>query len=192
MRRLYLLLLLHCAFTFAQDTAVVNWINQYAVTIEDANPGTPLTAFAKSGPDKFRDARIFGFGEASHHGREFFTLKAKFFKYLVEQQGVRVFTMEESYQAEHGINEWISGGKGDSTTVLKNFGHYLWRTREVLELLQWMRSYNQGKPRDAQIRFYGVDNQMGYDINKMLRNYVQKHTIKIDESLLAAADSCLW
>jgi len=190
MKRLCLIFLLHCAFTFAQNTAAVNWINQHAVSIEDASPDTPLIAFAQSVPDKFRDARIFGFGEASHHGREFFNLKAKFFKYLVEQQGVRVFIMEESYQAEHGINEWISGGKGDSTTVLNNFGHYLWRTREVLELLQWIRSYNHGKPRGAQIRFYGVDNQMGYDINKILRDYVQMHDVKIEESLLAAADSC--
>jgi hypothetical protein len=28
--------------------------------------------------------------------------------------------MEESYQAESGINEWISGGKGDIKTIAKN------------------------------------------------------------------------
>jgi len=43
MKRLCLIFLLHCAFTFAQNTAAVNWINQHAVTIEDASPDTPLT-----------------------------------------------------------------------------------------------------------------------------------------------------
>ncbi|KGO85484.1 hypothetical protein Q765_15765 [Flavobacterium rivuli WB 3.3-2 = DSM 21788] len=190
MKYIYVAALLCCNLTFSQNTDVVNWINKNAVVIEDANADTPLAAFAKNVPQKFKDARVFGFGEASHHGKEFFNLKAKFFKYLVEQQGVRIFIMEESYQAEQGINEWISAGKGDRTTILKNFGHYLWQTQEVLELLQWMRTYNGDKPREAQIRFYGVDNQMGYDINKHLRTYVQKYNIMIDESLLAAADSC--
>lgn len=174
----------------AQNNDVVSWINTNAIIIEDAKPDTQLTAFSQNVPQKFKDARVFGFGEASHHGKEFFDLKAKFFKYLVEHQGVRVFIMEESYQAEHGINDWITGGSGDKASVLKNFGHYLWQTNEVFELLEWMRNYNQGKARKDQLRFYGVDNQMGYDINKMLRSYIQKQYIKIDESMLAAADSC--
>jgi erythromycin esterase len=45
-----------------------------------------------------------------HNTKNFFP-KAKFFKHLVKNQGVKNFIMEESYQAESGINEWISGGK---------------------------------------------------------------------------------
>jgi erythromycin esterase len=52
--------------------------------------------------------------------------------------------MEESYQAESGINEWISGGKGDIKTIAKNFNIGFWYTKNQ-NLLEWMREYNIGK-----------------------------------------------
>ncbi|MBC8644556.1 erythromycin esterase family protein [Flavobacterium lindanitolerans] len=35
---------------------------------------------------------------------------------------------------------------GDKASLIKNFRHFLWRTTEVADLLEWMRNYNQGKP----------------------------------------------
>lgn len=190
MKHFFCFFALICAMACSAQNEIINWLNTNAITIEDAKPDTPLTAFAKNVPQKFKDARIFGFGEATHNTKEFFDLKAKFFKYLVEQQGVRVFIMEESYQAEKGINEWISGGTGDAATILNNFGMGIWYTEEVKALLQWMRDYNAGKPREDQVRFYGMDIQFGKDINVRLREYVSKNNIAIDENLLKAIDSC--
>lgn len=191
MRKLSILLSL-CFITsiYGQDEPVLQWINTNAIVIEDADQNAPFTAFAQKVPQGFKDARIFGFGEASHHGKEFFDIKAKFFKYLVENHGVNIFMMEESYQAEEGINEWITGGEGDVRSILGNFGQGIWRSKEVAGLLEWMRDYNQGKPYNEQIRFYGIDNQFGYNISTRLRKYVQKHSISVDERLLTAADSC--
>ena len=186
----YSFLLLFSANITAQNTEVISWLNTNAVIIEDANPDTHLISFSNNEPQKFSDARLFGFGEATHHGKEFFNLKAKFFKYLVEHHNVRLFIMEESYQAEQGINEWISGGKGDKSTIVKNFRHYLWYTQEVADLLEWMRNFNIGKPNEEQIRFYGIDNQMGDDINEKLRNYITKYNLVVNDDLLAAVDSC--
>ena len=191
MRKLfYAFLFLFSINLTAQNAEVISWLNANAVVIEDADPDTELISFSENKPQQFQEARIFGFGEATHHGKEFFDLKAKFFKYLVKHHGVRVFIMEESYQAEQGINEWISGGAGDKATIVNNFRHYLWYTQEVADLLEWMRNYNLGKPREEQIRFYGIDNQMGDIINERLRDYVRRHNIEIDADLLAAVDSC--
>ena len=174
----------------AQDKAVVAWLNANAIPVEDATQTTLPTAFANALPQKFTDARVFGFGEATHHTKEFFDLKAKFFKYLVEKQGVTLFLMEESYQAEEGINRWVSGGEGNINTIKQNFLHGIWRAKEVVELLQWMRDYNTGKLREKQLRFYGMDDQFGQGLNTKLRAYNTKYTIGIPENLLAAADSC--
>ena len=46
--------MLHYAFTFAQNTDVINWIDKHAVTIEYADPDTPLIDFAESIPDKLK------------------------------------------------------------------------------------------------------------------------------------------
>ena len=80
--------------TYAQNHKVVKWINENAIKIEDANPDTDITIFDNSIPKKFADAKLFGFGEATHQGKEFFDIKAKFFKYLVKNQGVNVLISE--------------------------------------------------------------------------------------------------
>ena len=177
--------------TYAQNSTAVSWINENAIKIEDANPDTNLSIFNNNIPQKFADAKIFGFGETTHQGKEFFDLKAKFFKYLVETQNVKVFIMEDSYTSEAGINEWISGGNGNAETIAKNFSIGFWYCKEVVNLLQWMRNYNLNKPKDEQIRFYGMDMQVVRNINLEIRGLVKKYTIPVSEELLLVVDNCV-
>ena len=174
----------------AQNNETINWITNNSIEIEDANPDSELTIFENNTPNKFANAKIYGFGEASHNTKEFFDIKAKFFKHLVKTQGVKTFIMEESYQAESGINEWISGGEGDVKTIAKNFNIGFWYTKEIVNLLQWMRNYNSDKAKEEQIRFYGMDIQVGKNISQEIREFINTHNISIDENLLIIADSC--
>ena len=139
---------------YSQNKETIGWIANNSIEIEDANPDSKLKIFENNTPNKFANAKIYGFGEASHDTKEFFNLKAKFFKHLVKTQGLKTFIMEESYQAESGINEWISGGKGDVQTIAKNFNNGFWYTKEIVNLLQWMRNYNQNESEANQIQFY--------------------------------------
>lgn len=177
--------------TYAQNQKAVSWINENAIKIEDANPDTNLTIFNNNIPQKFADAKIFGFGETTHQGKEFFDLKAKFFKYLVETQGVKVFIIEDSYTSEAGINEWISGGKGNAETIANNFSIGFWYCKEVINLLKWMRNYNLNKTKDEQIRFYGMDIQDVKKINQEIQNLVKKYNIPVSEELLLVVDNCV-
>lgn len=175
---------------FAQNKETINWITNNSIEIEDSNPDSELLIFNQNIPAKFAKAKIYGFGEASHNTKEFFDIKSKFFKHLVKTQGLKTFIMEESYQAESGINEWISGGKGDVKTIANNFNISFWYTKEVVNLLEWMRNYNMGKPREEQIRFYGMDVQIGLKIDQELRGFINENNILLDEKLLNVADSC--
>ncbi|RTY68970.1 erythromycin esterase family protein [Flavobacterium sp. LB2P53] len=177
--------------TYAQNQKAVNWINENAIKLEDANPDTNLSIFNNNIPQKFADAKIFGFGESTHQGKEFFDIKAKFFKYLVENQGIKVFIIEDSYTSEAGINEWISGGKGNAETIANNFSIGFWCCKEVVNLLEWMRNYNLNKTKDEQIRFYGMDIQVVKKINHEIRNLVQKYNIPLSEELLLVVDNCV-
>ncbi|UFH34920.1 erythromycin esterase family protein [Flavobacterium acetivorans] len=177
--------------TYAQDDKAVSWINENAIKIEDANPDTNLTIFNNNIPQKFADAKIFGFGETTHQGKEFFDIKAKFFKYLVETQNIKVFIMEDSYTSEAGINEWISGGKGNAETIANNFSIGFWYCKEVVNLLEWMRNYNLNKTKDEQIRFYGMDIQNVKKINQEIRSLVKKYNIPVSEELLLVVDNCV-
>lgn len=175
----------------AQNEETVTWINDHLIEIEDADPNSRLNIFHEKVPEQFKTAKIFGFGEATHHGKEFFDLKAKFFKYLVEHQGVRTFIMEENYPAESGINAWISGGEGEKATIAKNFTIAPWHNLEVVDLLEWMRNFNMGKPEEDQIRFYGMDIQVVSGIDKEIIQYVNEFHIPVEPELLAVVDSCV-
>lgn len=142
----------------------------------------------KKAPQKFIDAQIYGFGEATHHSKEFFDIKAKFFKYLVEKQGVKVFMMEESYQAEESVNEWISGGKGSRLTILEKFSLAPWHCNEIVDLLEWIRNYNQNKSKEEQIRFYGIDTQIGKNLNDEIKEFIKTHNITIDDEFIKVID----
>ncbi|OOV27616.1 erythromycin esterase [Flavobacterium sp. LM5] len=177
--------------TYAQNQKTVSWINENTIKIEDAYPDTNLTIFNDNIPQKFADAKIFGFGETTHQGKEFFDLKAKFFKYLVQNQNVKIFIIEDSYTSEAAINEWISGGKGNAETIANNFSLGFWYCKEVVNLLEWMRNYNFNKSKDEQIRFYGMDIQNVKKINEEIRSLVKKYNIPVSEEFLLVVDNCV-
>ena len=186
---LSILILISPFLLFPQKQETLKSITDNSIEIEDANPDSELKIFEQNTPNKFSRAKIYGFGEASHNTKEFFDLKAKFFKYLVKNQCVKTFIMEESYQAESGINEWISRGKGNIKTIAENFNMGFWHTKEIVNLLQWMREYNKGKSQEEQIKFYGIDVQSGRKLNQEIREFVDSTKISIDKKLLAVADS---
>ena len=189
MKSLLFTFLFLLSFTInAQEEEVINWINQNAIEIEDADPNADLPNFNNQIPEKFKNAKIFGFGEASHHGKEFFNIKAKFFKYLVKTQNVKVFIMEESYFAEASINEWISGGEGNGSLIVNNFTIAPWKNQEVINLLAWMRNYNLNHPDEEKIRFYGMDIQYVKGINKEIRGFIKENNIPVNEELLSEID----
>jgi erythromycin esterase len=178
-------------YSYTQDEQVVSWINEHAIVIEDAHPSSQLSMFHSKVPRKFLEAKIFGFGEATHHGKEFFDIKTKFFKYLVENYDVRVFILEDSYPSEAGINEWISGGNGDAATIAEHFSLAPWYCQEVVDLLAWMRAYNQDKAIEEQIRFYGMDMQHVVGIDREIRDLVKTYHIPVEEELLIEVDRCV-
>lgn len=190
MKKFYALSLLCFSFTYAQQADITNWINKNAIVIEDAGQDTPLTYFKGHRPESFNGVRLFGFGEATHFTKEFFDMKVKFFKYLVENEGVTLFLMEDLYSNFHEVNNFVKGGEGDARKITGDLGFALWRNEEVAGLIQWMRDYNMGKPADKQVKFYGIDCQSGLNTNVNLKRFINKYDIKTQQGISTVLDSC--
>ena len=190
MKNIYAFLLLSFSLANAQETEVVKWINSNAIIIEDTNPDTSLDNFKKHTPNIFKDVKLFGFGEATHYTKEFFNLKAKFFKYLVENEGVTLFIMEESFGHADDINDYLKGGNGTADQLTGTLGFGVWRNQEVAGLISWIKTYNQDKPETKQVKFYGMDNQFGYKTNEVVKQFITKYSINTPEKTAALLDSC--
>ncbi|MFF5974875.1 erythromycin esterase family protein [Streptomyces sp. NPDC012769] len=105
--------------------------------------------------------RLVGLGESTHGTAEFFRLKHRLVRYLVTEHGFRTFAMEASASAAPAVDAYVRGRgePGDGAAVLGGLGFWTWRTREVLDLLEWLRAYNRGRSPAEQVGFAGIDPQ---------------------------------
>jgi erythromycin esterase len=107
------------------------------------------------------NARVVGVGEATHSSSEFFTLKHKIFRELVEQKGFTTFALEASWSTGLDLDRYIVSGVGDPREIMRRdfqASYKFWNAHEYLDLIEWMRSYNLTHAR--KLHFVGDD--LGY------------------------------
>lgn len=194
-----LFLLVFINFCFSQNKEIINWLNENAYSIENCSFNTDINLPENKISANFINAKVFGFGEATHHSKEFIQLKAKFFKYLVENQNVKIFVLEESFGACYFVNEYINGKDGDLKVILSNFKQAIWKTQDLYDLINWMKSYNELKPAGEKIQFFGNDCMFNYGLvsiidkiilgNEILLNPMQKELLKFYEKELFSYDN---
>jgi erythromycin esterase len=104
------------------------------------------------------DAYFVCLGESRHDVSEFFQVKHRIFRFLVEEMGFTVFLLEAGLPYCRSINQYIQGGEGDPEALLSGMGYWaLWDTKEMLNLVKWMREYNLDPAHDPKLSFYGID-----------------------------------
>lgn len=104
--------------------------------------------------------RIIGLGEATHGNAEFQQLKLDVFKLMVEKYGVRAFALEGDYGGCEAVNRYIHGGPGTAQEAAAAIGFPIYRTKEMAQLIDWMRNYNATAKEGEDLRFYGFDMQL--------------------------------
>lgn len=90
---------------------------------------------------------------------EFQQLKLDIFKVLVEKYHVRAFALEGDYGGCEQVNRYIHGGKGTAKEAAGGIGFDIYRTKEMEELISYMRTYNETAEVGEDLRFYGFDMQ---------------------------------
>ncbi|MBD0420138.1 erythromycin esterase family protein [Streptomyces sp. TRM S81-3] len=105
------------------------------------------------------DARVVGLGEATHSSHDFFSLKDRVFRHLVEAKGFRTFALEAPWSTGLRLDEYVVHGKGDPRRIMRDEfqrDYLWWNNTDFLRLVEWMRAYNVRHPGDP-VRFMGDD-----------------------------------
>ncbi len=175
MKRLLILLSVALfGLALAQTTSSEStWLQEKAIvlkTIQAENGFTDLEPVAAL----VGNARIIGLGEATHGTKEFFQAKHRMLEYLVTTQGFRVFAMEANWASSLALNEYMQTGIGDGKELLQKYAKIMWpwRTQEVLDLIQWLRKYNQTAAN--KVIFSGFDMQEPVPAVDWLIAYLEK------------------
>ena len=131
------------------------------------------------------NCKIVGLGEATHGTKEFFQLKHRIFRYLVENHGFKIFAFECDMGESYYVDNFVIKGEGDIDYIMKNIMHFwTWRTAEVKELLIWIREYNEYKSEENKIHFIGVDCQFLTYQADIIINYFTKTNVSLPEECL--------
>lgn len=104
------------------------------------------------------DAQVVGLGESRHDTREQLLLKGLLTRHLVEDCGFRTLIIEESFAHAARLDDYVTSGKGDLRDIMNRLaGWYLWDTEEMLELVQWVRQFNNDREPGQKVHIFGMD-----------------------------------
>ena len=109
-----------------------------------------------------KDVKVVGIGEATHGNSELQTVKREVFEKVVTNGNGRAIAFEMSVGDGAMINDAIHDPDSDLVAVIKEQTYELYKTEEIVALLQWMKDYNMNVPYEESLMFYGVDMQDRY------------------------------
>lgn len=125
--------------------------------------------------ERVAGADVVGLGEASHGTRECFRFKHRLFQYLVEEQDVRLLALEANFGATLAVNEYVVDGEGSAEAALTQPAmHATHQMESARQLIEWIRSYNEGRAREDRVRVHGVDVQHPESTASRLRAYLER------------------
>ena len=103
-------------------------------------------------------ARVVALGEPGHGSHQPLEFRNRLFGYLVEHCGFTAIGLETSFTEARAIDDFVMGGSGDAATLARRsltwgFGGY----EENVQLMRWMRDYNERAGKRRKLHFYGID-----------------------------------
>ena len=133
----------------------VDAVRAAAITV---GADTGLTAVL----DRIGDARLVLIGEATHGTHEFYRTRAHLTQGLITSRGFNVVAVEADWPDAFRANRWVRGNGPDTSAAdaladFIRFPRWMWRNRDVVRFLDWLREHNLHKAPREQVGFYGLD-----------------------------------
>ena len=127
--------------------------------------------------ERVGEARVVLLGEATHGTAEFYDMRARITKALIEQKGFSFLAVEADWpdaaQIDHFVRDTRIEPTGEST--FSRFPTWMWANAQVLEFVKWLRRYNQRMAgADKAVGFYGLDLYSLYSSIDAIIHYLEQ------------------
>lgn len=106
------------------------------------------------------DSKVVALGESTHGSSEIFKMKDCIIRYLVQNNSFNIFSIEARMPESYQINNYTIKGEGLVKNYLRALGFWTWSTHEVLDMIEWMKRYNESTQK--KVLFTGFDVQDFY------------------------------
>ncbi|MDR2040241.1 MAG: erythromycin esterase family protein [Bacteroidales bacterium] len=135
----------------------IAWLNKHIYPLRTFNPAESDDSDMEIIGKLTENIEILGLGESTHGSKEIFMMKHRILKYMCEKKGFNIFSIEANMPESYKLNQYIIDGEGDPVELIKGMYFWTWRTREVLDMVNWMKDHNQ--IRKNKLYFTGFDMQ---------------------------------
>jgi protein-L-isoaspartate(D-aspartate) O-methyltransferase len=127
---------------------------------EAAEPFSDLEK-AELGPlmERIGGCRVVLLGEATHGTSEFYRMRARITRELIEKKGFNLVAVEADWPDAAQIDRYVRHrpGSGNRETTFSRFPTWMWRNREVADFVEWLREHNAGRAPEDRVSFHGLD-----------------------------------
>lgn len=120
------------------------------------------------------EGRVVALGEATHGTREFFDLKRRIVQFLVTEQDLRILGLEANFEAARRVDRYVVDGTGSPEAAVGALSYWTCATEAMCELVEWLREYNEGRPRSECVRVYGFDLRSTRGPARALRAFLER------------------
>jgi erythromycin esterase-like protein len=130
---------------------------------EAANPLTGAAQDYDPLIERIGAARFVLLGEASHGTHDFYHERAQITERLIEEKGFAAVAVEADWPDAYRVNRYVRGMSDDVYGIealadFQRFPTWMWRNTDVVEFVEWLRTYNDSLPSSAaKVGFYGLD-----------------------------------
>jgi len=111
--------------------------------------------------ERIGDSRLVLLGEASHGTAEFYDMRARITRELIEKKGFNIIAVEADWPDAETIDHFVRATghhPASKNKPFSGFPSWMWANHSVLAFVHWLRDYNQyfNSAEDA-VAFYGLD-----------------------------------
>jgi protein-L-isoaspartate(D-aspartate) O-methyltransferase len=131
------------------------------------------------------NARVVLIGEASHGTSEFYRLRARITKALIEEKEFGIVAAEADWPDAARIDHYVRHREAPESewTAFARFPTWMWRNEETREFVEWLHNRNKLLPDPTRTAFYGLDLYGLYASVKSVIAYLET----VDPDLAAVA-----
>ena len=123
---------------------------------------------------RISDARVVLIGEASHGTSEFYRMRARISRALIEKKQFNFVAIEGDWPDAARIDHFVRHREYPPSewVAFARFPTWMWRNNEVREFVDWLRDYNASIKPELRVAFHGLDLYSMYDSIRFVLTYL--------------------
>jgi protein-L-isoaspartate(D-aspartate) O-methyltransferase len=134
--------------------------------------------------ERIGSARVVLIGEASHGTSEFYRMRARITRELIERKGFDFVAIEGDWPDAARIDHYVRHASHPPSewTAFARFPVWMWRNRETRAFVDWLREHNASLAHPKRAAFHGLDLYSLYSSLRSVLEYldeVDPHTARV-------------